>query len=216
MDRLAPNDHPPTLLREWKAAAEVGGGLEALHEIDGLLSEDTLGDLIERAVARLGPTREVTAELEGGFLHDGSQALTYPLEAMTELLRINETMRNADLLVVVTVRNIGFADVAVNSVTVHYDITLQDRRDDPEAAVALLGRNDYPWHNPALPRRLLAGESMHWLTRLTTIAWIVERAENATFASLYARVHLGSGEAIESARLPWTVLPLELLRGKDT
>lgn len=216
IDRLAPDDHPPTLLREWKLAAEVGGGLEALRQIDGLLSEDRLGDLIEQAVAKLGPTREIEVELEGGFLHGGSQALSYPLSAMAELLRINETMRNAELLVVVTVRNTGFSDVTVNSVTLHYDIPLLNRRADPEAAVALLGRNDFPWLNPDLPKRLLAGESMHWLTRLNSIAWIVQRAENATFTSLYGRVHLGSGEAVESARLPWDVLPLELLSGDDT
>lgn len=213
VDRLAPDKHSPRLLHQWKADAEADGGLDALRELDGLLEEGRLAELIEQAVTRVGPTREVTVTLDGGMLHEGHQAVTYPLAGMRELLRLNETMRRAEQLVVVTVRNIGFVDVTIESIVLHYNFTLQGRADDPEASIALLGGNDFGRLNPDLPKRLLSGDALHWLTRLSTLAMIARRSRDASFTSLHTSVHLGSGEAIESECVTWDVLPLDLVDG---
>lgn len=74
-----PNKHSPRLLHQWKADAEADGGLDALRKLDGLLEESRLAELIEQAVTRLGPTREVTVTLDGGMLHEGHQTVRYPL-----------------------------------------------------------------------------------------------------------------------------------------
>lgn len=213
VDRLAPDKHSPRLLHQWKADAEAEGGLDALRELDGLLEESRLAELIEQAVTRLGPTREVTVTLDGGMLHEAHQAVRYPLEGMRELLRLNETMRRAEQLVVVTVRNVGYSDITIESITLHCNFTLQSRADDPEASLTLLGRNDFRWLNPEFPKRLLSGEALHWLTRLSTLAMIARRSRDASFRSLHSRVDLGSGEAIDSKCVAWDVLPLDLVDG---
>lgn len=206
IDRISPDDYPVQLLTGWKADAEREGGLDELRDMDGLLTESRLGELIEQAVARLGPSREVRVDLEGGLLL-GTHAVSCPFGAMTELLRVNDNLDTAQQLVVVTVRNVGYVDLTVASVTLHYFFRIGDA-DQTESALAMLGRNDYPLLNPDMPKRVLAGDSMHWLTSMASLALIIDRAPQANFSALQAQVHLGSGERCDSALVPWGELPL--------
>lgn len=207
IDRIAPDEHPPELLTAWKERAEARGGIEALHDIDALLSTSGLDQLIERVAAKLGPTRDITVEVGAAVLYDGVQAFGGPMASVRELLRVNDAWRTPERVVVTTIRNVGFSDVVIESVSLSYTCRLTDKPDDDEAVVAFLGANHYPSLNPDLPKRLLAGESMRWLTNIKVIAWTERQASNAIFTSLYAVVALGSGEHVESGRSPWGDIP---------
>lgn len=78
------------------------------------------------------------------------------------------------------------------------------------AQFTLMGRNDYPYLNPALPRQLHAGESIEWLTRTSTIdAILAAAAKNGTpaFTTLWVEVRLSTGERITSDDAAIAALP---------
>ena len=207
VDRLAPDEYPVDRLRSWKEAAEVGISLGPLRDMDWLSDGSRLAELIERVVAEHGPSRNISVELLGGLIHPGRQMTTTPYPAITELLRANENLRSCPRLVVTRIRNVGFADVTVESADLTYLVTIDGH--DESVPLALLGRNDFPQLNPELPYRLLAASSMTWLTKQETLTWISRRAENAVIVSLSATVSLGSGEKFESQRVAWTDLPID-------
>jgi hypothetical protein len=207
VDRLAPDEYPVERLRSWKEAAEVGISLGPLRDMDWLSDGSRLAELIERVVAEHGPRRDISVELLGGLIHPGRQMTTTPYPAITELLRANENLRSCPRLVVTRIRNVGFADVTVESADLTYLVTINGH--DESVPLALLGRNDFPQLNPELPHRLLAASSMTWLTKQETLTWISRRAENAVIVSLSATVSLGSGEKFESERVAWTDLPID-------
>lgn len=73
---------------------------------------------------------------------------------------------NPGLVVEVTLpaqaRNVGSLGAFVNSLSLVMPVTLPEGQ---EAPAIWVGRNDYPSHNPQLPKELRSGESMTWLWR---------------------------------------------------
>jgi hypothetical protein len=206
VDRLSPDNYPVDALRSWKEAAEIGISLDPLREMEWLSDGNRFAELIERVVAEHGPRREISVELLGGLVHPGCHMTTSPYPDIVEVLRVNENLRSCPRVAVIQVRNVGFADVTVESADLTYLLTIDGH--DESVPLALLGRNDFPQLNPELPHRLLAGASITWLTKQETLTWISSRAENAVIVSLSATVGLGSGEKIESDSVAWTDLPM--------
>jgi len=86
VDRIAPADYPPNILRRWKAERE-GGTTGDLSSVIGL-TDTQLAELIEAVVQKLGPHREVTVELGSGIIVDNAIA-SGPLGGWDVLIDLN-------------------------------------------------------------------------------------------------------------------------------
>ena len=202
IDRLKRDDHPVELLQEWKAEAEVEGGLDALGELDGRLDADTLSDMIQEAVGRLGPTREVTVELNCGVIIPGYDIAAISCDAFSPLLDINPHWAFYERVLVTAIRNTGFTDVTLESHDLWYEVRLHN---SPPAKMRMMGQNLMSVVNPSFPKRLLAGEATNWYTPYEALTWISTRCPQP-ISSIQASVRLGSGEKIDSDTVTWEKL----------
>ena len=185
-------EYPAELLREWKATHE--------QKIEGLpasgITADNLEQLLEAAFSKLAPSREVQVELEAGVMIPG-QPIRASFGAMTTLLELNEHLRGHPRSIAATVRNKGFTDVTVSEIALIYG---------SKAGPAMLkGRNDYPY-TQSLPHRLLGGESVDWLTSVSTVQAMMGALRGNELLRIHAEVLLASGEVIEAAPVPWSEL----------
>lgn len=190
---------PTGIVRPWGSAA--GGGISG--------RDSRLAVLIEEAVTRAGPTREVELEIGGGVFDSGAALQMGPFSNMRLLLDVNEAvLGDFERLVFVRVRNTGFTDVSVESLRLMCTVEVPGRP-GKGAAVSVLGMNDFPNVNPRLPARIPAGDPpVEWLTKLATIGSLQEGAgERGSFNDLFAEVHLGSGEILETDHVAWSDLP---------
>jgi len=203
VDKIRPDDHPADLLRQWKADRE-GPGTAALNS----LTEDQLEELIIEAVRQAGPTRRVTVDLGGGFLLPDLSAGVVPIAGWRTVLELNPHLAQKEKALVTTVRNTGALRASVESV----DVYLGFHVSHAVIPTTLMGRNDYPVHNPPLPRALEVGDHMNWLTALSTVGVMrsTAGATNPTLmpAEVWTVVRLGSGEHIASERHAFDELPL--------
>jgi hypothetical protein len=213
VDRLPVTTYTADRLREWKAAALDGPALAAVRESGVLtsLDEEQLTALIERVAGEMGPSRDVALEIGLGFLQGGQVAMVTPPH-MDVILDTNPEWAGYDWVLTLVIRNRGFADVVVEAVDIEYDVLSHKFRDDPPAILRLMGRNDYPGLNPELSRRVPAGDSITWLTSVTTLRWISDRLQDADLLELRGAIHLGSGERFKSEGVAWDRLALDRLR----
>ncbi len=204
VDKIRPDDHPADLLKQWKADRE-GAGVHVLNS----LTDDQLEELIIEAVRQAGPTRQVTVELGGGFLLVNlSAAGVLPIAAWRTVLELNPHLLHQERVLVTTVRNTGALRASVEGI----DVYLGFRVDDTVIPFTLMGRNDYPVRNTRLPSALEVGDSLNWLTALSTVEMMKAKAHGVSPkllpAEVWSEVRLGSGERIESERHAIDELPL--------
>lgn len=207
VDRIAPDDYAPELLKQWKAARE-GDGVAALRELRGL-TEDSLAEMLEDAVRSIGPTREVVLDVSGGLIL-GGEAISVPLRGWRTVLEQNPNLRGERVLIA-TARNTSQVAATVDSFTLYCSIRTPNTSGEELPALTLLGRNDFPELNPKPGARLDVGASMNWFTRLATVATIIAPLGTDRFhpVDIYIDAKLGSGETVLSERHPIGELPFE-------
>jgi hypothetical protein len=151
VDQRHPDRYSVEVLESWKTTREGESGVPP-----GALStmtEGELAQLVEEAVRRAGPIREVRVELDLGIRVLGGM-LRVPHATFTAWY-----MNNRDLgapVLIVTVRNAGALDAFVNG------ISLISNPSGPST----LSMNDYPQFNPALPFKVTSGESREGMINL--------------------------------------------------
>lgn len=200
VDRLEPEKYSVELLTGWKVDNETAEGIEALRSV---ANEANLEDLLASVVERLAPRREVKVELMAGIITGPDGVLTMPLDRLGTTLRYNPHMKANPAIIVVDVRNVGTADVAIAAIDVHYVVAVPESPGD--ADFVLLGRNDFGASNPKLPFRLRDGESVQWFMKLETVHMVMAAiaATSRAMSGLLARIHLATGEIMDSDTLTW-------------
>jgi hypothetical protein len=105
---------------------------------------------------------------------------------------------------VANIRNMGALPASVEGV----DLWVVIGEEADNTVFSLVGRNDFGSSNPPLPYRLLDGDAVRWFTKVETTSAMVAaaRAQDLTVTGIRARVHLGSGEVINSGLLAWVDL----------
>jgi hypothetical protein len=203
IDRIRPEDFPRAVLLQWKIDRE-GSGLSALGELRGL-SEVRFVEMIEQAVSTLGPVREVVLEMSGGVFLARGDAARMPLRGWGELLRHNQEALAGDRLLVATARNTGHLRATIESMALIIGVGL----DSSDHDLSLVGRNDFPHLNPALPQPLEVGDSATWFTSLATVEMIVKACSVGSLRAVecWMEANLGTGEKVRSARHPTEELP---------
>ena len=202
VDKLAPGDWPASALEEIKAAREASGTADALR--GQTFSGDDLEDML-RDVIKDVTIRAVTVELTAA-MDTSAGWLSMPFEAVDSIRDGNPHLGNSERALVATITNVGMVDSFVAEVTVYV------RPDGEYAEVpqfTLLGRNDFPHLNPPLPKQLRVGESVAWMTRVSTIRGIVAAgaAVGIDFVTVWVHVRLATGETIRSQDVPVAALP---------
>lgn len=172
VDRIQLDEHPAELLRTWKTSRE-DDTLAALGGLQGL-TEDRLTEMIEHAVAAVGPVRTVQLELRGGALVGPSVAV-FPVEVWRDALQWNPEALDGEAVITVTARNTGHLRSEVDSVT----LLLGVGGGATATELTLLGRNDYPHLNTELPGPLEVGASASWFASLDTLRLLVRMASDA-------------------------------------
>lgn len=200
VDRVRPDDFSVETLQDWKQANEPEDGIDALSASG--LTDDVLDQVIEEVVANLGPIREVQVDLTAGLVVNSREVASLgDLADLRAILEINENLLEQPRVLIASIRNTGNLPASIESV----DLWLTTGEGSDNTAFSLVGRNDFGASNPLLPHRLLDGDAVRWYTRVQTISDMATAARNEglTVTGVRARVHLGSGEAIESALIAW-------------
>lgn len=204
VDRIAPHDYPAALLHQWKAERE-GDGIDALCGLDGL-TEQRLAEMLE-SVARQ-PQRTVVVDASGATLVDNGAA-TWPFGGWRVLLRSNPGFRDLRHVVLAHIRNTGELAASVEGVT----LIVHVGAGSDEAETTLMGRNDFPTHNPDFPARLESGDAVKWMAALETVKLLVDSFEgdDTRAVAFHVEAHLATGETVKSERYAIDDLPLEIL-----
>jgi hypothetical protein len=203
VDRIRPEDFSVEMLESWKQANEPEDGIEALA-VSGL-TDTVLDEVIEEVVTRLGPIREVEVDLLAGVVMNGREVASIgDLTDLRTLLEINENLLTHPRVLVANIRNMGALPASVEGV----DLWVVIGEEADNTVFSLVGRNDFGSSNPPLPYRLLDGDAVRWFTKVETTSAMVAaaRAQDLTVTGIRARVHLGSGEVINSGLLAWVDL----------
>lgn len=196
------DDYPVALLQEWKRNHEQGKDLSPI----GSMSADELPDLIQSAVAvALGENqgRLLEVELAAAVWAPGDQLLSVPIAGIPSLRSANLWMLDAELGLVIHIRNTGITDMDISDVRLMYDIEIAGKAVMP---LTFAGRNDFPYHNPQLPHRLLNGSKIDWLTKGKSVGLIAEPIQNLghRVSQVYAVVVVATNETFESPVVPWS------------
>jgi hypothetical protein len=200
IDRLHPDEYSVELLTEWKRLNEPGG-IEALRELDSV-NESNLESLIVRALESRPQTRQVEVDTLDSFSRELGSTTSLPFPAMLEVRRLNPHLKALDRFVVTNIRNVGAAAVTIQSVGIKFVFELDGATGLPE--FMLVGRNSFPLLNPLLPKRLLDGESTHWLTDPGMFGGVQTALRAGRIVSFHSEVHLASGELIASDPVAWS------------
>lgn len=202
VDRIRPDDFPIETLMKWKQANEPDEGTSMLRA----LTESSLEESLARVMKDLGPYRDVTLDVNAGVLTAGNEMIGIPFESISIFLSKNPYLRQFPLIVCVNIRNTGTAAVSLTGVILYYVIAPSGAQESA-SKIALMGRNDFITINPQLPHRLLDGEATQWLFKyesLQEIGKIIAKdTSNNDISAIYATVHLGSGESMDSPQIPW-------------
>jgi hypothetical protein len=185
VDRLHVDRYPAELLKSWKLEREQGR-LDELRSVASL-TEERLIALIESAVRSAGPERRAEVELLLGAV-TGHGLMTVPPDNYSWLATTNPGLGVPALIM--RIRNKGALPVFLES---------QSLRFNP-IGPSLMGRNDFPMVNPALPLRLDSGESASWCSSVDLVSRIVAffGSRGHEVESVSSEARLGSGETIES------------------
>lgn len=187
--------YPAELLQEWKKDHEPENSGASGEGI----TADNLESLLESFLAKNGPIREITADLQAVLWMPGNNTSKMSFDALRVLLQHNPHRRGDERGVVTTIRNTGNADVSITEVTLLHVL------EGSGAETTLLGRNDYGFLQ-RLPHRLLNGASLNWLTKAETVS-ICEAAVAAAghrVSEIYAKVRLATGEEYSTPRICWS------------
>lgn len=202
IDRIAPDDHPPELLQQWKAENE-DDDLAVLA--GGVLTQETLEAALEEIAGRLRPRREVTVELLCGvILPSGTgDVMTSPdLATLEATVAQNPGWHSFPRVLVTSIRNIGSAAVDVEAVDLYFPLAERgaaaDRARSPEGRVT--GQDTFPGQNPPLPHRVEDGSAMHWFTKFEHVEVLaaVGQQHGRTVPSIRSEVRLATGETVSS------------------
>ena len=202
VDRIAPDDHPPELLEQWKAENE-DDDLAALA--DGTITQATLEAVLEEIAGRLKPRREITVELLCGMILPASTGgvMTSPnLAALENMLASNPALESLPRVLVTSIRNTGSAAVEVEAVDLHFVLAepgeAADETPPPEGRVT--GQDTLPGQNPRLPFRVKDGSAEHWLTDFGHVEALIAIGEGhgRTVPSIRSEVRLATGETVSS------------------
>lgn len=198
VDNKKPHIYDTPTLRGWKAAREPAVGTASINQSG--ITEETLVAAIEAAVKASRGVREVDLEVVSGTLiENGSGLIKVPLGQYPVVSRGSEVEKN----VVLTVRNTGDLQVAVEGVAIYFTVG-----GDPGVQSKLMGRDDYVGRNPRLPCRIESGVSKTWMTALATFAMIyrehASRGHEVTHFSF--EVDLGTGDSLRSAAYEMDVI----------
>ena len=196
IDSIAPTEYPEELLLGWKrdhlgdsALLAASAGLTAASLEQALLA---VGQGLRR--------REVSVEL--GLvvtMPDGQQIRTSP-RGLAELRKANPGRLFEAPGLVTSVTNTGFVPVSVASTSLYFG---PQRLADSGPEMTLMGRNDFPFHNPRLPQTLGSGEGLHWQTSSQTVVMHTNEKVRQLVAMQYvhADARLATGEAFVSNEL---------------
>ena len=202
VDRIAPDDHPPELLEQWKAENE-DDDLAALA--GGTLTQETLEAVLEEIAGRLGPRREVTVELLCGVIlpaGTGSVMTSPNLATLESTLASNPGWESFPRVLVTSIRNTGSAAVEVEAVDLYFVLAepgeTTDEKPPPEGR--LTGQDTFLGQNPRLPFRVEDGSAMHWFTKFEHVEAMVAIGENhgRTVPSIRSEIRLATGETESS------------------
>lgn len=197
-------EYPPELLQAWKRANEPADGIAALSAAG--LTDEVLDSVMEQIAAKFGPKREAEVDLGPGLVISSTDvAAIGDLAAMKQILGLNPHLNSQPKVLVANIRNTGTLAVSVEAVDLWVVIADADGGSFP---FSLMGRNDFGSSNPPLPYRLEDGDAVRWLTKLETIAGLVQAARANGFGVLGVRaaVRLGTGETVESELMDWVDL----------
>jgi hypothetical protein len=183
------------LLQEWKKDHEP----EISSASGEGITADNLESLLESFLAKTGPIRDISTDLQAVLWMPGNNTAMMPFDALRVLLEHNPNRRGDERGVVTTIRNTGNADVYITEVTLFHVL------EGSGAETTLLGRNDNGFLQ-RLPHRLLNGEYLNWLTKAETLS-MCEAAVAAAghrVSEIYAKVRLATGEEYSTPRIPWS------------
>ncbi|MEW1951089.1 hypothetical protein AB0280_17780 [Pseudarthrobacter sp902506025] len=196
VDKRHPERYPAETLLKWKTQREAAAGIDR-KDLSGITEDDLLA-LIEQVVTAAGPRREAVVELGMGFA--GSQLLILPPEKVKEFIDLDNYKDLGPKVLALSLRSSGSLPIYWASEAIRFE----------PCGAALLGRNDFPYLNPSMPRRIEAGDSAHWFYDLALVTTMVTvlRKQGYQVDALVAKVSLGSGEELESNPLPADYLPI--------
>lgn len=186
VDQRHPERYPVELLHKWKSEREKA--VEGRHELSGV-NEFNLKAMLEGAMARYQPPREVSLDVEGGVLVDGGM-VRMPLQRMRHQIKLNRIAGalTGDPYVLLFIRNTGYVMSSVEDVTVRC-------RFNHDIETHLSGRDDLPGQNPKFPATLEVGHALTWYIALETFQHIWQfDLPGQRFTDFRFEVTLGSGE----------------------
>ena len=187
--------YPAVLLQEWKKDHEP----EISSDSGEGITADNLESLLESFLAKTGPIRDISTDLQAVLWMPGNNTAMMTFDALRVLLEHNPNRRGDERGVVTTIRNTGNADVSITEVTLLHVL------EGSGAETTLLGRNDYGILQ-RLPHRLLNGEYLNWLTKAETVSMCgaAVAASGHRVSEIYAKVRLATGEEYSTPRIPWS------------
>lgn len=200
VDRRRPEDHPASMLREWKEAREARLELDP-SALSGF-TETQLANMLEQAIRRapLEPRHVEVDILAGVLVPTTGGVLTGPVDAgFGAVLDANPSLRGDDRVLVLRLRNLGALAVSIQSINLHVSV---DWADDtvPPPAMTLVGRNDFPYRNPTLPLRVEDGGAAAWLVAVSTADLMLAAFDHASQspAAIYGEFSLATGETMRT------------------
>lgn len=202
VDVIEPADYPTALLLQWKAERE-GRYADDLSALSNLAVTD-LEERLRSVMQEHAPTRIVELEALLAVQFKDESWVTSPPEATKASIDANPGLV-VEVALVAQARNVGSLGAFVNSLSLVMPVTLPEGL---EAPVTWVGRNDYPSHNPQLPKELRSGEGMTWLWHGHLIHEAAAAAEAPVVIDRFRmEAHLGSGETIGTAEVPIAAIP---------
>lgn len=191
------DEFPTDLLLSWKHEHEAG------HDVSGLgvLSADDLPDLIQAAFSEAmaaARIREIRVDLHAWLRTVDGQVLVVPFETV-RTVRLTNRDKFSDIGVVTSIRNTGTLAATVSEIRLMFEVEVRGE----SIPMTLVGRNDFPYDNPALPRRILDGASTNWLTNKETLEVCSALTIPHPVSALYAQILLESGEVFDSPSRSW-------------